>query len=85
MMDKRSERLSEQAKAQNNLVAQLKEQLAKAKTEAAKKTKAFHTHQVCEMGGTTKKHLIDADLLTKEELDGLLDYAFSKPDVQAKL
>ena len=37
------------------------------------------------MGSTTKKYLIAHDLLIKEELDELLEYAFNKPDVQCKL
>ena len=59
--------------------------LAAAKKQKSEKTRAYHTHQVCEMGGTTKKYLIAPDLLTKEDLDELLEYAFSKPDVQRKL
>ena len=85
MMDKRSEKLSEQAKAKSDQVAQLQRQLVEAKKQESKKKRALHTHQVCEIGGTTRKYLIDADLLTKEDLEGLLDYAFSKPDVQARL
>ena len=37
------------------------------------------------MGGTVNKFLIEPDLITKDELDELLTFAFNKPDMQAKL
>ena len=85
MMDKKSEKLSQDVQKKEDLIAKLTRELAAAKKQKSEKTRAYHTHQVCEMGGTTKKYLIDPDLLTKEDLDELLEYAFSKQDVQRKL
>lgn len=85
MMDKKSENLKKAAQNKEKLIAQLEQQLADAKRAKAVKDRAYHTHQICEMGGTTMKYLIDPDLLTKAELDELMEFAFSKPDVQARL
>ena len=85
MMDKKSEKMHESITKDENRIVQLQRELDEMRAKAKKKTRDYHTHQVCEMGGTTKKFLIAPDLLTKEDLDELLAYAFSKPDVQARL
>ena len=85
MLDKKAQTMYNRIKKTDETIADLLAQLEDAQKSQKTLKKDYHTHQVCTMGGTVKKHLENPDLPTAEDMEVLMELAFSQPAVRKKL
>ena len=85
MLDKKAQTMFNNIKKTDKTIAKLLAQIEDAQEARKKLKKDYHTHQVCTMGGSVKKHLNNPDLPTAEDMEVLMELAFSQPAVRKKL
>ena len=85
MLDKKAQTMYDRINKTDKTIADLLAQIEDAQKARKKLKKDYHTHQVCTMGGTVKKHLENPDLPTAEDMEVLMELAFSQPAVRKKL